>query len=195
MFVHLRSNEMPQAAVLLMDLQRDFLDQREGRLPVDEQGAQAVIRVANEVLSKRILAGTLPILMKNQFPATARIANFFRHGAAVCGTAGAELALRLVRSGLELVVTKSSPSAFSNPELEAYLRACGVHDLYRVRSNPSIERRSNGEAHGQALSRSATSRRHAENRHFHCSTGHGCRRYGKAHALRVRARNAALARG
>jgi nicotinamidase-related amidase len=121
---------MPQAAVILLDLQRDFLDRKEGRLPVDEQGAQAVIRVANEVLSRRSLAGALPILVKNQFPATARIANYFRHGAAVSGTAGAELDPRIVRSGAELVITKSSPSAFSNPALERHLHAHGVQDLY-----------------------------------------------------------------
>jgi nicotinamidase-related amidase len=121
---------MPQAAVLLMDLQRDFLDRSGGRMPVDEEGAQAVIRVANAVLSRRLLAEALPVLVKNQFPATARVANFFRHGAAVRGTAGAEFDPRLVRSGSELVITKSSPSAFSNPELEPYLRIHGVQDLY-----------------------------------------------------------------
>jgi nicotinamidase-related amidase len=121
---------MPQAAVLLLDLQRDFLDRRGGRMAVDEQGEQAVIRVANEVLSRRILAGTLTVLVKNQFPATARVANFFRRGAAVCGTTGAELDPRLMRSGSELVITKSTPSAFSNPELECYLHANGVQDIY-----------------------------------------------------------------
>lgn len=99
-------------------------------MPVDEQGAQAVIRVANQVLSGRILAGTLPILVKNQFPATARVGNFFRRGAAICGTTGAELDRRLVRSGSELVITKSSPSAFSNPELGRYLFNHGIKDIY-----------------------------------------------------------------
>jgi nicotinamidase-related amidase len=113
-----------------MDLQCHFLDRSGGRVTVDEQGAQTVIRVANEVLSRRILADALPVLVKNQFPATARIASFFRHGAAVRGTPGAELDPQLVRSGSELVITKSSPSAFSNPELERYLHAHGVQDIY-----------------------------------------------------------------
>jgi nicotinamidase-related amidase len=113
-----------------MDLQCDFLDRSGGRMPVDEQGAQTVIQVANEVLSRRILADALPVLVKNQFPATVRIANFFRHGAAVRGTAGAELDPRLVRSGSELVITKSTPSSFSNPKLERDIHAHGVQDLY-----------------------------------------------------------------
>ena len=68
---------------------------RAGRVPVDEQSAKAALRVANEVLSKRILDGSMPILVTNQFPASARVANLFRHGAAIGGTADAELDPRL----------------------------------------------------------------------------------------------------
>jgi nicotinamidase-related amidase len=121
---------MPESAVLLMDLQRDFLDGGAGRMPVDVQGAQAVLRVANDVLAKRSLADALTILVLNQFPASARIANFFRKGAAISGSAGAELDRRLERSGSEKLITKSSSSAFSNPELEPLLRAHHVKDLY-----------------------------------------------------------------
>jgi nicotinamidase-related amidase len=121
---------MPESAVLLMDLQCDFLDLVSGRMPVDKGGAQAVLRVANDVLAKRSLADALPILVLNQFPASARIANFFRKGAAIAGSAGAELDGRIERSGSEKVITKACPSAFSNPELEPFLRAHGVKRLY-----------------------------------------------------------------
>ena len=130
MLTPLLHNQMAESAVLLMDLQRDFLDREEGRMPVDERGAQATLRVANDVLSRRILADALPILVKNQFPAAARVANYFRNGAAICGTAGAELDPRLERSGSETVITKASPSAFSNPELQRYLHAHGVREIY-----------------------------------------------------------------
>jgi nicotinamidase-related amidase len=123
-------NAMPESAVLLMDLQRDFLDVAAGRMPVDASGAGAVLRVANDVLSKRSLAYALPILVLNQFPPSARIANFFRKGAAIAGSAGAELDGRLQRSGSERLITKASPSAFSNPELEPLLGAHGVKHLY-----------------------------------------------------------------
>jgi nicotinamidase-related amidase len=123
---------MPISAVLLIDLQRDFLDQEEGRMPVDERGALSVLRVANDVLSRRILANAWPILVTNQFAAAARLANYFRNGAAVCGTAGAVLDPRLERSGLEMVIAKASPSAFSNPELERYLHAQGVRTIYAL---------------------------------------------------------------
>ena len=99
-------------------------------MPVDGPGAEAVLRLANAVLSKRVLAEALPILVLNQFPATARIANFFRKGAAVAGSIGAELDARLQSSSSAKVIVKGSPSAFSNPELEQYLRAHDVQDLY-----------------------------------------------------------------
>lgn len=121
---------MPVSAVLLIDLQRDFLDLENGRLPVDGPGAKAVLRCANDVLSKRILADALPILVVNQFPPTARLGNFFRKGAAVVGSAGAQLDARLQRSGSEAIITKARPSAFSNPELERCLREHGVRDIY-----------------------------------------------------------------
>jgi nicotinamidase-related amidase len=121
---------MPKSAVLLMDIQYDFLSREGGRMPVDERGAKAVLRVANDVLSKRVLAEAVPILVVNHFSATERIANFFRKGAAIAGSVGAEFDVRLKRSGSEVVIAKASPSAFSNPELEKYLRAQGVQELY-----------------------------------------------------------------
>jgi nicotinamidase-related amidase len=121
---------MPQAAVLLMDLQCDFLDRKKGRMPVDEPGALAVIRTANQVLSKQILTDALPVLVMNQFPPTAWLANFFRHGAAVSASAGAEFDPRILRSSSELVVAKSHSSAFSNPMLERFLQSHRVKELY-----------------------------------------------------------------
>ena len=113
-----------------MDLQRDFLDCDLGRMPVDAPGAQAVLRVANDVLAKRSLADAVPVLVLNQFPASARIANFFRKGAAITGSAGAEPDARLQRSGSEKVFTKARPSAFSNPQLQAWLSANDIKDVY-----------------------------------------------------------------
>lgn len=121
---------LPNSAVLLMDLQKDFLDLKEGRMPVDRQSAQAVLDTANEVLSKRVLAEALPILVMNQFPAAQRIANFFRKGAAIAGSAGSELDGRLESHRQAKVVAKASSSAFSNPELQQYLRAQDVQELY-----------------------------------------------------------------
>jgi nicotinamidase-related amidase len=119
-----------QAAVLLMDMQRDFLGADGARMPVDAAGAAAVLRSANAVLARHALAFALPVLVVNQFPPSARLANFFRKGAAVAGTPGAELDPRLCNLGQVKVFSKSSASAFTNPELESYLQAQGVRELY-----------------------------------------------------------------
>jgi nicotinamidase-related amidase len=119
-----------QTAALLIDLQRDFLDADCARMPVDAGGAASVLHNANAILAKRALGASIPVLILNQFPASDRIRNFFRKGAAISGTPGAGLDSRVRYSGHVKVITKSSPSAFTNPELESYLKAQGVNELY-----------------------------------------------------------------
>lgn len=121
---------MARSAVLLMDLQRDFLGAVGSRMPVQSEGAIAVISAANAVLNHEVLPQALPILVLNQFPATDRIANFFRKGAAIAGTPGASLDPRILTHGSVKVVTKASASAFSNPDLDRFLQAEQVTDLY-----------------------------------------------------------------
>ena len=117
-------------AVLLLDLQRDFLGADGARLPVDAPGAAAVLRTANAILAKRVLASAIPVLIVTQFPASASLANFVRKGAAIVGTPGAELDPRVGPTDQVPVISKARPSAFSNPELERYLRAQRVKELY-----------------------------------------------------------------
>lgn len=121
---------MTRSAVLLMDLQHDFLGADGSRMPVESEGAAAVIGAANAILSKEVLAQALPILVVNQFPVTDRIANFFRKGAAVVGTRGANVDTRIRNAGQAKVIAKASPSAFTNPELDRYLQAEGISELY-----------------------------------------------------------------
>jgi nicotinamidase-related amidase len=113
-----------------MDLQHDFLGANGSRMPVDTKGAAAVLGAANAILAKEVLASAIPVLVVNQFPASARIGNSFRNGAAVEGSAGAQLDGRLHNSAGIKVITKSCPSAFTNPELDAFLRAQGVREIY-----------------------------------------------------------------
>jgi nicotinamidase-related amidase len=121
---------MTKTAALLMDLQADFLGHSGARMPVGEPDASRVIETANGVLAGNLLSGSLPILVVNQFPRSAWIGNFFRHGAAIAGTPGAMLDERVhVEPGVK-VLPKQSPSAFSNHELEPYLRSRGVTTLY-----------------------------------------------------------------
>jgi nicotinamidase-related amidase len=119
-----------RAAVLLLDLQRDFLGGAGARLPVDPDGAAAVLRAANAILAKRMLPAALSVLIVTEFPASARVANYFRKGAAVFGTPGAELDPRVDPVGDVPVFRKSRSSAFTNPDLVRYLQANRVTELY-----------------------------------------------------------------
>ena len=121
---------MTRSAVLLMDLQHDFLGAQGSRMPVDAEGAAQVIDTANAILDRKMLAKVIPILIVNQFPNTARIANFFRKGAAITGSPGAELDSRIRKAEGTKTIVKASPSAFNNPELDRYLQTEGISELY-----------------------------------------------------------------
>jgi nicotinamidase-related amidase len=121
---------MTQSATLLMDLQADFLAPSGARMPVDAHDAARVIETANAILAGDVLSASLPIIVVNEFPRAAWVANIFRHGAAIAGTPGAMLDERVrIRPGIK-VFPKRSPSAFSNPALEPYLKANAVTTLY-----------------------------------------------------------------
>lgn len=120
---------MPAAAVLLMDLQRDFLAGPGARLPVRDEDAQRVIDAANAVLRGTAFPGSLPVAVVNRFPASDRIANFFRNRAALEGSPGAEPDERVALRPEVNVFSKQRASAFSNPALARYLDANGVTEL------------------------------------------------------------------
>jgi nicotinamidase-related amidase len=117
------------SAVLLIDLQTDFLDPR-GRMPVDWHDAEAVIDAANAILSGQVLRGVLPIAIVNEFSPSARIANFFRHNAAIAGSEGAKQDARIAQREDMAIFAKQRASAFSNGDLTSFLRARHVAKLY-----------------------------------------------------------------
>ncbi|HYC42111.1 MAG TPA: cysteine hydrolase [Noviherbaspirillum sp.] len=121
---------MTRNAVLLMDLQHDFLGAEGSCMPVEPDSIAPVIDTANAILQKEILKDALPVLVVNQFPESDRIGNFFRRGAAVAGTRGAGLDSRVRCDASVKVIAKASASAFTNPELDRYLRAENITDLY-----------------------------------------------------------------
>ena len=119
---------MTHSALLLMDLQTDFLAP-DGRMPVDQADVVRIVATANAVLAGRVLSDALAIMVLNQFPKSHRIGNFFRHGAAVAGSSGAQLDPRIQDRMGTVVIAKASPSAFSNPQLDQLLRAHQVQQL------------------------------------------------------------------
>ncbi|MDR2852099.1 MAG: cysteine hydrolase [Burkholderiaceae bacterium] len=121
---------MPTSAALLMDLQRDFLDTGNGRLPVSKEGAAAVIAAAHAILSGSVLPGAHPVALVNRFPRSQAFANFFRKSAAIEGSDGALLDPRVRMPQTVPVFAKSRASAFSNADLQAWLQDKSVARLY-----------------------------------------------------------------
>lgn len=118
-----------RTAVILLDLQVDFLDESLGRMPVSPSAAASVIRAANAILCRQTLAAALPILVVNEFGRSDHVANFLRHHAAISGSAGCLLDPRVYVPPVVPVFPKSRPSAFTNPELEPHLRANSITEL------------------------------------------------------------------
>ena len=121
---------MARSATLLMDLQVDFLAVDGGRMPVMPADATRVIEAANAVLAGKSLKGTIPILVVNRFASSDWMANLFRHNAAVEGKPGAALDERVQAPDSVRLFAKRQPSAFTNADLDAYLKANEVSKIY-----------------------------------------------------------------
>lgn len=111
-------------ALLLIDLQVDFLDPA-GRLPVGTADAERVIAVANRTAALFAAQGWPIIVIHNQFRKDDVIGNFFRKSAALEGSAGAEIDPRVIVP-IASYFSKAASSAFTNPELAAYLQAAAI---------------------------------------------------------------------
>ena len=119
---------MDHTALLLIDLQRDFLEVN-GRMAVSVADASQVVSLANRLIQHGVSAGWKLIFIKNRYPKSDLIGNLFRNGAAIEGSRGAELDPRVIVPFSGLVLTKSRPDAFTNPELEETLTSGAVHQL------------------------------------------------------------------
>ena len=118
------------SAVLLIDLQRDFLAGPGARLPVSEKGTAAVLTIANEILQRRLLPDAVPIMIANEYSPDAAVMNALRRDAAIVGSRGADLDARLADSHHVARFSKSSGNAFTNPNLDKYLERNGIEHLY-----------------------------------------------------------------
>src|SRR5271165_2219102 len=119
---------MNNLALLLLDLQRDFLECG-GRMAVGAGDAKRVVSLANRLIEHGGSAGWKLIFIKNEFPETDRIGNFFRKDSAIEGSAGAALDPRITIAPTGLVLTKSRPDAFTNPALAEALESDAVRQI------------------------------------------------------------------
>lgn len=119
---------MINTALLLLDLQRDFLE-ADGRLTVGKENAEPVIQSANRLLSHAQSAGWKLVFVKNEFRKRDWIGNFFRNHAAIEGAAGAQIDPRVAVPATAPIFVKSRPDAFTNPGLEKMLRDASIRRL------------------------------------------------------------------
>jgi nicotinamidase-related amidase len=115
-------------ALIVLDLQRDFLEER-GRMRIAAGQVEPLIGVANATIDAAQARGTRVAYVVNAFPRSQRLLNFFRRGAAVAGTMGAELDPRVRVVAGAPTFTKDRGDGFTNPELGAWLKGQGVKRL------------------------------------------------------------------
>jgi nicotinamidase-related amidase len=119
--------ESSRSALLLIDFQRDFLEDG-GRMPAARGQVPAVLEAAGRAIAAARAAGDLVVAIGNEFRPGDLLMNLLRRGAAMSGSEGARWTDKLPRDGLPYF-PKWAGSAFVNPELDPWLRARGVKTL------------------------------------------------------------------
>lgn len=113
--------------VLLVDLQRDFLEAN-GRLPIGAARTVPLLAGVARLIGAGHAGRVGIILVTSEFLPTDRLGNFFRNYSALRGSVGAEIDPRIAGDGFP-VFSKCTSDAFSNPKLLAYLKTkefCGL---------------------------------------------------------------------
>jgi len=119
---------MSKTALLLIDLQRDFLE-TSGRMPISAGNADMVISLANRLIKHAESAGWTPVFIRNEFKKSDWVGNILRKRAAIEGSAGAEIDPRVLIPVSSSVISKSRPDAFTNPALAELLKSSGIHQI------------------------------------------------------------------
>jgi nicotinamidase-related amidase len=109
-------------------MQRDFLE-GSGRMPIAPPQVAPLLAVANRLIDVAASRGVPVVYVVNAFPRSQVLQNFFRHGAAVADTPGAEIDPRVHVAPEATTVPKERSDAFSNADLDALLRKAGVSRL------------------------------------------------------------------
>jgi nicotinamidase-related amidase len=112
---------------MLLDLQCDFLEDG-GRMPVARDQVESMLAAVNALVDAGSARRVPVVYILNAFPRSAFVLNLLRRGAAIAGTRGAELDPRVHRAG-DVRFPKAASDAFSNPDLDPWLRSNGIREL------------------------------------------------------------------
>ncbi len=111
-------------ALLLLDFQFDFLDAR-GRLPVAQHKVAPALAATRTAIDHAESNVWLVVRIANAFKPNQWLRNMFQKHAAMAGSEGAAWDSRVMPAS-SILVEKSLPSAFSNPDLRTLLARHGV---------------------------------------------------------------------
>jgi nicotinamidase-related amidase len=118
--------ENPKTALLVLDMQEDFLGEN-AKAPIETEQIPAITAVVNSLIDEFERNGEQIIYIKSEFPKKA-IGNRIRHYAAIEGSPGTIIFGKIRISG-NAIFSKKEPDAFSNPEFEKYLIANQINQL------------------------------------------------------------------
>ena len=118
---------MPKKAILVVDIQNDFTGEK-AKMPVDKSQAIQMIGNINLLLDKTSKTETEVIYIGNEYPKN-DLFNIFRNFAAIERTVGAKPDPRL-RVVSDIYFPKHRGNAFTNPALDAYLKAENISELF-----------------------------------------------------------------
>jgi nicotinamidase-related amidase len=119
-------NEGPKTALLVLDMQEDFLGDK-AKMPINQEQIPAITAVVNSLIDEFEKNGQPIIYIKSEFPKIA-IGNRIRNHAAIKGSPGTDIYKKIRISG-DAIFSKKVPDAFSNPDFEKYLAANQINRL------------------------------------------------------------------
>jgi nicotinamidase-related amidase len=122
-----RDSVPPESALLLIDLQRDFLSD-DGRMPVARNQVAQLIDAANAAVARFRASGQPIVAIGNEFRRSDLIMNLLRRNACLAGSVGAMWDTRVPISNAQYF-PKWATDAFCNPALEPWLRERHVKTL------------------------------------------------------------------
>lgn len=117
----------PQKALLVIDMQIDYIDEN-GKFPIEKNQINGLIKTVNNIIDD-FHGNNYQIIYIRRLFRKNDLKNVFRNFAAIEGTAGAE-----IDPGINIVsidiFDKYAPSAFSNKRFENFLIRNQINELY-----------------------------------------------------------------
>jgi nicotinamidase-related amidase len=116
----------PRTALLVLDMQEDFLGER-AKMPINRDQIPVITGVVNSLVDEFQRTKQPIIYVKSEFPKHA-LGNRIRHFSAIEGTPGTSIFAGIRISG-SAIFSKKAPDAFTSPAFEDYLIATHVNKL------------------------------------------------------------------